>query len=375
MSRNVMPERVDAGDRGRHLVDDALHPQTDQLRLVGIEVRTTADRRGVRRQRPVTQPDQLGPLVGECREQRPDLLEGGIRAVDVEERGHRTDSSPGCSSALSTSRNGIAVAYHRPQGGASLDLGLDGARALVGGGSSGLGLAVGTVLAGEGARVALAARPSDRLEMAAGSVDGSVAIGVDLESVDGPASAVQRTVEALGGLDAVLVNSGGPPPGGFDKLDEATWDRAIEGTLLGAVRLIRAALPHLRHSDRPAILLILSSSAREPIPGLTASNTIRPGLAGLIKSLGAEIAPIRINGLAPGRFTTPRNTEVEQATAARTGQTTEEIRAGTVSRIPLGRLGDPIELGRVGAFLLSPAASFVTGAIVPVDGGMVKSLP
>lgn len=256
-----------------------------------------------------------------------------------------------------------------------MDLGLDGVRALVGGGSSGLGLAVGTVLAGEGARVALAARPSDRLEMAAGSVDGSVAIGVDLESVDGPASAVQRTVEALGGLDAVLVNSGGPPPGGFDKLDEATWDRAIEGTLLGAVRLIRAALPHLRHSDRPAILLILSSSAREPIPGLTASNTIRPGLAGLIKSLGAEIAPIRINGLAPGRFTTPRNTEVEQATAARTGQTTEEIRAGTVSRIPLGRLGDPIELGRVGAFLLSPAASFVTGAIVPVDGGMVKSLP
>jgi 3-oxoacyl-[acyl-carrier protein] reductase len=256
-----------------------------------------------------------------------------------------------------------------------LDLGLDGARALVGGGSSGLGLAVGTALAGEGARVALAARPSDRLEAAAGSVDGSVAVGVDLESVDGPASAVQRTIEALGGLDAVLVNSGGPPPGGFDQLDEATWDRAIQGTLLGAVRLIRAALPHLRHSERPAILVILSSSAREPIPGLTASNTIRPGLAGLIKSMSAEIAPIRINGLAPGRFTTPRNTKVEEATARRTGQTTDEVRAGTVSRIPLGRLGDPMELGRIGAFLLSPAASFVTGAIVPVDGGMIKSLP
>ena len=103
--------------------------------------------------------------------------------------------------------------------------------------------------------------------------------------VDGPASAVQRAVETFGGLDAVLVNSGGPPPGAFDALDEATWDRAIQGTLFGAVRLIRAALPHLRHSDRPAILVILSSSAREPIPGLTASNTIRPGLAGLIKSL------------------------------------------------------------------------------------------
>jgi 3-oxoacyl-[acyl-carrier protein] reductase len=256
-----------------------------------------------------------------------------------------------------------------------LDLGLDGARALVGGGSSGLGLAVGTALAAEGARVALAARPSVRLDAAAASVDGSVAVGADLESVDGPASAVQRSVETLGGLDMVLVNSGGPPPGGFDALDEATWERAIQGTMLGAVRLIRAALPHLRHSGRPAILVILSSSAREPIPGLTASNTIRPGLAGLIKSLSAEIAPIRINGLAPGRFTTPRNAEVEQATSARTGQTIEEVRAATVARIPLGRLGDPGELGRVGAFLLSPAASFVTGAIIPVDGGMVKALP
>jgi len=250
-----------------------------------------------------------------------------------------------------------------------LDLGLEGARALIGGGSSGLGLAVGTAMSAEGARVALAARSSERLEAAASSVDGSIAVGVDLESVDGPASAVQRAVEAFGGLDAVLVNSGGPPPGAFDVLDEATWERAIQGTLLGAVRLIRAALPHLRHSDRPAILVILSSSAREPIPGLTASNTIRPGLAGLIKSLGAEIAPIRINGLTPGRFTTPRNVEVEHNTAKRTGQTTDEVRAATVARIPLGRFGDVSEIVNAALFLASPMASYVTGHVLNVNGG------
>ena len=257
-----------------------------------------------------------------------------------------------------------------------MDLGLAGARALVGGGSGGLGGAIADVLGAEGARVALAARASDRLDAAVARVgSGAFAAPADLSTADGPASAVAAAVSTMGGLDLLVVNSGGPPPGAFEELDEATWARAIDGTLWSALRIIRAALPHLRASDRPAILIILSSSAREPIPGLTTSNLIRPGLVGLVKSLVGEIAPVRINGLAPGRIATDRIAQLDAARARSSGESVEAIRAATLSRIPMGRYGDPAELGRLGAFLLSPAASYVTGAIVPIDGGMVRALP
>ena len=255
-----------------------------------------------------------------------------------------------------------------------MDLGLAGARALIGGGSGGLGGAIAAVLRAEGADVGLIGRPGDRLDAAAARLD-ALAVAADLSTPDGPAGAVAAAVETFGGLDLLLVNSGGPPLGRFEELDDATWQAALDGTLWSAVRLLRAALPHLREGRDPAVLVILSSSAREPIPGLTTSNLLRPGLAGLIKSLVGEVAPIRINGLAPGRIATDRIEEIDAARARTEGVPVEEIRRRTLERIPLGRYGDPAELGRVGAFLLSPAASYVSGAIVQVDGGMIRALP
>lgn len=255
-----------------------------------------------------------------------------------------------------------------------MDLGLRDLRALVGGASSGLGRAIATELIAEGARVAMTARPGPRLETAAAETNG-VAAPADLSRPEGARTAVDAAVAALGGLDLLVVNTGGPAPGGFEALDEATWSVAIEGVLLGAIRLIRAALPSLHASPSPSILIILSSSVREPIPNLTTSNVLRPGLAGLVKSLSAEIAPIRINGIAPGRVATDRIARLDAALAASSGRPIEEVREAMQGRIPLGRYGDPAEVGRVGAFLLSPAASYITGAIVPVDGGMVRALP
>ena len=240
-----------------------------------------------------------------------------------------------------------------------MELGLKARTAIVCGASSSIGLAIAESLAGEGANVAMFARRRDLLEqeaerLGALAVRGDVTNPADLERL------VDRTLKAFGGVDILVNNSGGPPRTPAIGLTDEQVEEAVELLLLSAIRLTSLCLPELERSGHGRVINIESSSVREPIDSLALSNAVRPGVIGWAKTLAREVGPkkITVNSIAPGRIKTARQAEVPE----------------NVEAIPLGRLGQPREVAQVVSFLASDAASYVTGAVIPVDGGLTRFL-
>jgi 3-oxoacyl-[acyl-carrier protein] reductase len=251
-----------------------------------------------------------------------------------------------------------------------MDLGLTGKVYVVTGGGRGLGRAAADVLVAEGAQVVVSGRHRATVDAAAAALR-DACLPVEADNAD-PASAdrlVSAAVDRWGRLDGALVSVGGPPPGSVMATTDEDWARAFESVFLGAVRIARAVASAIQGPG--SIAFVLSTSVRAPLDGLAISNGLRPGLAMVAKTLADELGPsgIRVNGLLPGRVETERVRQLDDATGDG-----DAARARSVERIPLRRYGEPEEFGRVAAFLLSPASSFVSGAMVPVDGGMLRAL-
>ncbi|MEU7408290.1 SDR family oxidoreductase [Streptomyces sp. NPDC042638] len=246
-----------------------------------------------------------------------------------------------------------------------MDLGLKDRVYVVTGATRGLGNATARELVADGAKVVITGRDEKRVADAAAEL-GPNAVGVAVDNADAgaPERLIAAAREHFGGFHGVLVSVGGPPPGFVADNTDEQWRAAFESVFLGAVRVARAAAAEL--TEGGVIGFVLSGSVYEPIPGLTVSNGLRPGLAGFAKSIADELGPrgIRVLGLLPGRIATDRLRELDSLSAD-----PEATRAANESRIPLRRYGTPEEFGRVAAFMLSPAASYVTGVMVSVDGG------
>ena len=251
-----------------------------------------------------------------------------------------------------------------------MDLQLQDRVYVVTGGARGLGRATVDRLVAEGARVVVSGRSKESLAEAAQTLgESAVPVVADNADPDTPGRLVDAAHERWGRLDGALISVGGPPKGPVTGIDDDQWTRAFESVFLGAVRLSRELGQAL--GEGGSLALVLSSSVRAPLPDMAISNGLCPGLAMVAKTLADELGPrgIRVNGLLPGRIGTDRVAELDAATGD-----PEAARAAAVGSIPLRRYGDPEEFGRVAAFLLSPAASFVSGVMLPVDGGMLRAL-
>jgi 3-oxoacyl-[acyl-carrier protein] reductase len=259
-----------------------------------------------------------------------------------------------------------------------MDLGLGSLTVLVAASSKGLGRATALQLAREGARVVICARGREALhdtrdEIAALGAE-VLALPVDLTAPEAAQTLVDATMEHFGQLDILIGNAGGPPPGDFDSVDESAWEEAIQLTLMSFVRLCRAAIPAVRQSSHGSILAFTSMSVKQPLPNLVLSNSLRLAVTGLVKSLANELGPagVRVNAICPGWTRTDRVEQLLQDRAQRNGTSTEVEAAKITEAIPLGRMAAPEEFARAAAFLASPAASYVNGVSLLVDGGICR---
>lgn len=241
---------------------------------------------------------------------------------------------------------------------------------IVTGGARGLGRATADVLVADGAKVVLSGRSAESLAMAKEALgDAVVTVAADNGDPGTPGRLISAAKESFGRLDGALISVGGPPVGTVSSTKDEDWLTSFESVFLGAVRIAREVCAELEPGG--SIAFVLSSSVRAPIPGLAISNGLRPGLAMVAKTLSDEQGPrgVRVNGLLPGRVGTERVAELDASTGDAAA-----AKARTVAQIPLGRYGEPAEFGRAAAFLLSPVSSFVTGVMLPVDGGMLRGV-
>ena len=262
-----------------------------------------------------------------------------------------------------------------------MDLGIKGKVALVAAASRGLGRAIAAGLAAEGARVAICARHGTPLELAAKEIQSRtwtevLPVVADVSQPDGCRRFVEAAQQRWGAVDILVNNSGGPAPGNFAATDDATWAAAVESTLMNVVRLTRLVIPDMKAKGWGRIVNVESISVKQPIAGLLLSNSIRPGVIGLSKTLASELAQdgILINTVCPGSHQTDRMFELAEVRAKANNTTPEDELRQAAATIPLGRLGEPAELADVVVFLCSQRASYITGSTILVDGGAYSGL-